>query len=113
LNNGNAAHSDKLTPVEIISYGAGYRLWIASAAIMVAGVSVDSLYPGFGTANIDIGGPGSAIAIQEEPVIRSNQGISLPLLNQQAGKPLGLNGNSTGTAPRFSFVRRGSLVLTC
>jgi hypothetical protein len=54
--------------------------------------------PGFGTANIGIGGPGSATAVQEEPVIRSNQGISLPLLNQQAGKPLGLNGNPTGTA---------------
>jgi hypothetical protein len=53
---------------------------------------------GFGTSNIGIGGPGSAIAVQEEPVIRSNQGIGLPLLNQQAGKPLGLNGGSPGTA---------------
>jgi hypothetical protein len=55
---------------------------------------------GFGTANIGIGGPGSATAVQglNEPVIGSNQGTSLPLLNQQAGKPLGLNGNSTGTA---------------
>jgi hypothetical protein len=52
------------------------------------------------TANIGIGGPGSATAVQglNEPVTGSNQGISLPLLNQQAGKPLGLNGNSTGTA---------------
>jgi hypothetical protein len=55
---------------------------------------------GFGTANIGIGGPGSATTVQglNEPVIGSNQGIGLPLLNQQAGKPLGLNGNSTGTA---------------
>jgi hypothetical protein len=55
---------------------------------------------GFGTANLGIGGPGSATAVQglNEPVIGSNQGISLPLLNQQAGKSLGLNGNSTGTA---------------
>jgi hypothetical protein len=53
---------------------------------------------GFGTANIGVGGPGSATAVQNEPVIGSNQGVSLPLLNQQAGKPLGLNGNSTGTA---------------
>jgi hypothetical protein len=52
------------------------------------------------TANIGIGGPGSATALQglNEPVIGSNQGISLPLLGQQAGKPLGLNANSTGTA---------------
>jgi len=59
---------------------------------------------GFGTANIGIGGPGSATAVQglNEPIIRSNQGIGLPLLNQQADKSLGLNGNSTGTA-------RGSL----
>jgi hypothetical protein len=34
--------SEKLTPVEIISYGAGYWLWIASAAILVAGVSADA-----------------------------------------------------------------------
>ena len=61
---------------------------------------------GFGTANIGIGGPGSATAVQEEPVIRSNQGISLPLLGQQAGKPLGLNGNSTGTA-QGSFSSAG------
>lgn len=55
---------------------------------------------GFGTANLGIGGPGSATAVQglNQPVIGSNQGIGLPLLNQQAGKPLGLNGNSTGTA---------------
>jgi hypothetical protein len=52
---------------------------------------------GYGTANIGIGGPGSATAVQNEPVIGSNQGTSLPLLNGQAGKPLGLNGNSTGT----------------
>jgi hypothetical protein len=53
---------------------------------------------GFGTANIGLGGPGSAAAVQREPVIGSNQGFSLPLLGQQAGKPLGLNGNPTGTA---------------
>ena len=53
---------------------------------------------GFGTANIGLGGPGSAATVQQEPVIGPNQGISLPLLGQQAGKPLGLNGNSTGTA---------------
>jgi hypothetical protein len=52
------------------------------------------------TANLGIGGPGSATELQglNEPVIGSNRGISLPLLNQQAGKPLGVNGNSTGTA---------------
>jgi hypothetical protein len=61
---------------------------------------------GYGTANIGIGGPGSSIAVQEEPVIRPNQGISLPLLGQQAGKPLGLNGNSTGTA-QGSFSSAG------
>src|SRR5262245_57584523 len=52
---------------------------------------------GFGTGNLGIGGPGSATAVQNEPVTESNQGMGLPLLNQQAGKPLGLNGNSTGT----------------
>jgi hypothetical protein len=34
--------SDKLTPVEIISYGSGYWLWIASAGVLVAGVSADT-----------------------------------------------------------------------
>jgi hypothetical protein len=55
---------------------------------------------GTGTANLGIGGPGSATAVQglNEPVIGSNRGVSLPLLNQQAGKPLGVSGNSTGTA---------------
>jgi hypothetical protein len=53
---------------------------------------------GFGTSDIGIGGPGSATAVQKEPVIGSNQGASLPLLGQQAGKPLGVNGNPTGTA---------------
>jgi hypothetical protein len=55
---------------------------------------------GIGTANLGISGPGSATEVQglNEPVIGSNRGISLPLLNQQAGKPLGVNGNSTGTA---------------
>src|SRR5215475_14167562 len=54
---------------------------------------------GIGTANLGIGGPGSALEVQglNEP-IGSNRGASLPLLNQQAGKPLGVNGNSTGTA---------------
>jgi hypothetical protein len=55
---------------------------------------------GIGTSNLGIGGPGSATEVQglNEPVIGSNRGISLPLLNQQAGKPLGVSGNSTGTA---------------
>lgn len=35
--------SDKLGAVEIISYGSGYWLWIASAGILVAGVSVSNL----------------------------------------------------------------------
>jgi hypothetical protein len=54
---------------------------------------------GSGTANLGIGGPGSADAVRglNEPVIGSNRGISLPLLNQ-GGKPLGVNGDSTGTA---------------
>ena len=56
--------------------------------------------PAQGTANLGIGGPGSATEVQglNEPVIGSNRGTGLPLLNQQAGKPLGVNGNSTGTA---------------
>jgi hypothetical protein len=54
---------------------------------------------GSGTANLGIGGPGSALEVQglNEP-IGSNRGASLPLLNQQAGKPLGVNGNPTGAA---------------
>jgi hypothetical protein len=53
-----------------------------------------------GTGNLGIGGAGSATAVQglNEPAIGSNRGISLPLLDQQAGKPLGVNGNATGTA---------------
>src|SRR5260370_14656136 len=56
---------------------------------------------GIGTANLGIGGPGSATEGHglNEPVIGSNRGISLPLLNQQTAKPLWANGNSTGTAP--------------
>ena len=55
---------------------------------------------GSATTNLGIGGPGSATALQglNEPVIESSRGVSLPLLNQQAGKPLGVSGNSTGTA---------------
>lgn len=55
---------------------------------------------GFGTANLGIGGPGSATAVQglNEPVIGSSQGFGLPLLGQQAGKPLGVTGNSAGAA---------------
>jgi len=55
---------------------------------------------GIGTSNLGIGGPGSATEVQglNEPVIGSNRGIGVPLLNQQAGKPLGVIGNSTGTA---------------
>lgn len=51
------------------------------------------------TANIGIGGPGSATEVQglNEP-IGSNRGVSLPLLDQQASKPLGVTGNSTGAA---------------
>jgi hypothetical protein len=51
------------------------------------------------TANLGIGGPGSSTAIQglNEPVIGSNRGISLPLLNQQAGKPLGVAGTAQGS----------------
>jgi hypothetical protein len=33
--------SDKLTPVDIISYGTGYWLWITSAGVLLAGVVVD------------------------------------------------------------------------
>jgi hypothetical protein len=53
---------------------------------------------GIGTSNLGIGGPGSATALQglNEPVIGSSRGLLL--LNQQAGKPLGVNGNSIGTA---------------
>ena len=51
------------------------------------------------TANLGIGGPGSATEVQglNEPVIGSNRGISLPLLNQQAGKPLGVTGTAQGS----------------
>ncbi|MES5488337.1 hypothetical protein QMZ05_36825 [Bradyrhizobium sp. INPA03-11B] len=35
--------SDKFSELEIISYGSGYWLWIASAAILVAGVSAHNL----------------------------------------------------------------------
>jgi hypothetical protein len=54
---------------------------------------------GMGTANLGIGGPGTATELQglNEPVIGSNQGAGLPLLNQQAGKALGATGNP-GTA---------------
>jgi hypothetical protein len=52
------------------------------------------------TNNLGIGGPGSATEVQglNEPAIGSNRGLSFPLLNQQAGKPLGVTGNATGTA---------------
>ena len=52
------------------------------------------------TSNLGLGGAGSATAIQglNEPAIGSNRGISFPLLNQQAGKPLGVTGDSTGKA---------------
>jgi hypothetical protein len=55
---------------------------------------------GSATANLGISGPGTATELQglNEPVIGSNRGVGLPLLNEQAGKPLGLTGNSTGTA---------------
>ena len=52
------------------------------------------------TNNLGIGGAGSATEMQglNEPAIGSNRGINFPLLNQQAGKPLGVTGNPTGTA---------------
>jgi hypothetical protein len=52
------------------------------------------------TNNLGIGGPGSATEVQglNEPVAGSNRGLGLPLLNQQAVKPLGVNGNPSGTA---------------
>jgi hypothetical protein len=52
-----------------------------------------------GTANLGIGGPGSALELQglNEPALGSNRGVGLPLLNQQAGQPLGVSGNP-GTA---------------
>jgi hypothetical protein len=55
---------------------------------------------GFGTANLGIGGPGTATELQglNEPAVGSNRGVGLPLLNQQADKPLGVTGNPTGTA---------------
>jgi hypothetical protein len=54
---------------------------------------------GTGTANLGIGGPGSAIELQglNEPVIGSNRGANLPLLNQQAGTPLGVTGTAGGS----------------
>jgi hypothetical protein len=54
---------------------------------------------GIGTANLGIGGFGSATEVQglNEPVIGSNRGIGLPLLNQQASKPLGVTGNAAGS----------------
>jgi hypothetical protein len=50
------------------------------------------------TANLGIGGPGSATAVQglNEPVTGSNRDVSFPLLNQQGGKPLGVTGNPSG-----------------
>jgi hypothetical protein len=65
---------------------------------------------GSGTGNLGIGGPGSATAVQglNEPVTGSNRGISLPLLNQQAVKPLGVNGNSPGTGSLSSAGDRTS-----
>jgi len=52
------------------------------------------------TANLGIGGPGSATAVQglNEPTNGSNREVNFPLLNQQADKPLGVTGNPTGTA---------------
>lgn len=43
LGVANVPIGPKLGEVEIISYGAGYWLWIASAGILVAGVSVSNL----------------------------------------------------------------------
>lgn len=52
------------------------------------------------TDNLGLGGPGSATQMQglNEPVIGSSRGLGLPLLDPQAGKPLGVNGNPVGTA---------------
>jgi hypothetical protein len=65
------------------------------------------------TANIGIGGPGSATEVQglNEPVIGSNREVGLPLLGQQAGKPLGVSGSSASTAQgSLSSVGRSSPV---
>jgi hypothetical protein len=64
---------------------------------------------GSGTANLGIGGPGSATSVQgiNEPVTGSDRGVSLPLLNQQAGKSLGVSGNSASTA-QGSFSSTGT-----
>jgi hypothetical protein len=51
------------------------------------------------TNNLGLGGAGSATQFQglNEPAIGANRGLSLPLLNQQAVKPLGVTGNAAGT----------------
>jgi hypothetical protein len=72
----------------------------ASAQLFLnVGPTQGSAGNGTGTANLGIGGPGSAIELQglNEPVVGSNRG-GLPLLNQQAGKPLGVTGTPAGTA---------------
>ena len=69
----------------------------AQLYLNVGGGSSAQRSPGT-TNNLGLGGPGSATEVQglNEPV-GSNGGLSLPLLNHQAGKPLGVNGNPSGT----------------
>lgn len=43
LSVGDVPLDDKLDPVEIVSYGTGYWLWMASAGVLAAGVSADTL----------------------------------------------------------------------
>jgi hypothetical protein len=59
---------------------------------------------GSSTANLGIGGPGSATAVQSEPVIGPNRDMGLPLLGQQAGKPLGVTGNPAAAQGSFSSL---------
>src|SRR5258708_31310185 len=63
---------------------------------------------GIGTANLGIGGPGSATEVHglNQPRLGSNRGISPPFLKQQTGKALWGSGNSNRTAPEsLSFPR--------
>jgi hypothetical protein len=60
-----------------------------SAGLGTAGLGLG----GFGSATESLGGPGLGDA-----GIRSSQGLSFPLLDQGAGKALGVTGNAAGTA---------------
>lgn len=57
------------------------------------------------TSNIGIGGPGSATSVQglNAPMTGSNGSTDFPLLGQQLGKPLGVNGNPAGSSSKGSF----------